>query len=191
MDDVSATRTRLRAARTRLAADPQRPRWDRQIAMRLVDHARQLHAHTLTAYYPLAHEPGGRALLSTATAAGLTVWLPHSLPGGRLSWSRYAGEDHLREGAFHIPVPTTPSVKNLEETGAELIVAPALAVTPTGVRFGQGGGYYDRLLASYHTLPSAVIVWSREIHEQLPVCAHDARCDTILTDGGEDVPAGG
>ena len=181
MDAVSATRRSLRAARTMLANHPDRPRWDREIAHRLVDHILSRDVTTVAAYSPLPGEPGGTALIPALTAAGITIWLPHSHPDGVLTWSRYAGDDQMTEGRFHIRVPTTPPVDTLTATGCELIVVPALAVTSDGVRLGQGGGYYDRLIAANPTLPTAVVVWAEEIHDQLPVFDHDARCDAIIT----------
>ena len=72
---------------------------------------------------------------------------------------------------------------------AEAIVAPALAVGTDGARLGQGGGWYDRVLA--HRLPQTPViamVFQDEVYDAvvrpLPVEPHDQRVDIIATPAG-------
>lgn len=71
------------------------------------------------------------------------------------------------------------------------LLLPALAADTSGVRLGQGGGYYDRFLASLRTtkngglpgVPAAAVVYDHEVLEphQLPHDALDQPVDYLLT----------
>lgn len=66
----------------------------------------------------------------------------------------------------------------------EVILVPALAVTPKGLRLGYGAGFYDRLLPRFS--PPAVtvaVVFSDEVLFELPCEAHDQACDLVVSDG--------
>ncbi len=65
----------------------------------------------------------------------------------------------------------------------EMILLPALAVTPKGLRLGYGAGFYDRLLAEFRPPAVAVtVVFSDEVLGELPYELHDQTCDLIITD---------
>ena len=66
---------------------------------------------------------------------------------------------------------------------------PGLAVDRSGHRLGQGGGYYDRTLAS---VPShadggpllVIVLFDDEVRDEVPYEPHDCRVDAALTPGG-------
>uniref|UniRef100_UPI00254153F1 5-formyltetrahydrofolate cyclo-ligase n=1 Tax=Actinotalea sp. C106 TaxID=2908644 RepID=UPI00254153F1 len=71
----------------------------------------------------------------------------------------------------------------------EAIVAPALAVDTGGGRLGQGGGWYDRVLA--HARPGATVVamvFPEEVYDAverpLPRQDHDRTVDIVATPTG-------
>jgi len=105
-------------------------------------------AKTVAAYWPLGTEPDTRALLEALVARGTEVLLPVLLPDRDLDWARYAGDPAglVDTGAGTLgPGGRTLGVEAV--LGAQVVVVPALAVTPMGVRLGRGGGSYDRVLA--------------------------------------------
>ena len=62
---------------------------------------------------------------------------------------------------------------------------PGLAGTPTGLRLGTGGGWYDRALA--HCGPQArigLLLHDGEVRDELPTDSWDRRVDVILTATG-------
>jgi 5-formyltetrahydrofolate cyclo-ligase len=65
----------------------------------------------------------------------------------------------------------------------EVVVAPGLAFDPHGGRIGQGGGHYDRLLA---TLPDATlrigVCFACQVVPQVPREAHDQPVDLVVTE---------
>ena len=67
---------------------------------------------------------------------------------------------------------------------AALIFVPALAADALGTRLGQGGGWYDRALATLDTPPPVVaVVFDHEFIEDrpLPRQRHDVPVDGVLT----------
>jgi 5-formyltetrahydrofolate cyclo-ligase len=64
------------------------------------------------------------------------------------------------------------------------MIVPALAITTDGVRLGQGGGYYDRVLSLVR--PDVPIIAMIYDHELLPAGAipheaHDVRVTHVCT----------
>lgn len=90
---------------------------------------------------------------------------------------------------FDIPQPA-PDVEAVHPNTLDVIVVPAVGFDRQGRRLGQGGGYYDRLLAE---LPRRIIrigwVFSVQMVEELPEEAHDRRVDVIVTEAGIVRPA--
>ena len=136
---------------------------------------------TVAAYLPLPDEPGGSYLIPYLNAKTAELWLPVCTSDHLLNFGHYHGEDSLHPGPFGLlePTPTHDSsvVKELDT-----IIIPALVLTPTGARLGQGAGFYDRTLAGCQR-PIIGLVYSWEIQE-FPAAAHDVRCTTIVTEKG-------
>jgi 5-formyltetrahydrofolate cyclo-ligase len=131
------------------------------------------------AYAPIGTEPGGGDL-PARLAECCTVLLPVLLPDGDLDWTRYDGTLHRSERG--LLEPDGPTLGRSGITRAELIVVPAVAVSPTGMRLGRGGGSYDRALA--RAAESAFVVallHDGELVDQVPYEPHDRPVDAVIT----------
>jgi 5-formyltetrahydrofolate cyclo-ligase len=144
----------------------------------------------LAAYASLPDEPGTDALRALLALSGVQVLLPVIREDGDLDWGWDA--DDLAPRAHGLAV-REPAVADLP-TGADglaagrcrVLLVPALAVDVRGYRLGQGGGFYDRLLAG---VPAAevggplrvAVVHDDEVLEQVPNEPHDRRMDAVLT----------
>lgn len=62
----------------------------------------------------------------------------------------------------------------------DLLLVPLVAVTPAGVRLGQGKGYYDRILAAVPARTIA-LAWDVQIADSLPSDPWDIPIDYIAT----------
>jgi 5-formyltetrahydrofolate cyclo-ligase len=135
-------------------------------------------------YRSLPHEPPTEALAAMLHGRGVQVIVPETLPDLDLDWRELLAD--VTEG---------PRLGLEGIAAAQLILAPALAVDPSGTRLGQGGGCYDRALTRRR--PDAVIVAilnDEEYAEQpLPHDAHDVRVNAVITpsDGLTPIPGSG
>ena len=126
-------------------------------------------------YRSLPHEPPTEALAAMLHRRGVQVIVPETLPDLDLEWRelRADGTEGPRLGLEGIDA-------------AQVILAPALAVDPSGTRLGQGGGCYDRALTRRR--PDAVIVAIVNDEEYggspLPRDEHDVSVSAVITPGG-------
>ncbi|WP_062007493.1 MULTISPECIES: 5-formyltetrahydrofolate cyclo-ligase [Arthrobacter] len=147
---------------------------------------------TICAYVSVGPEPSTALLLTTLSQAGDHVFVPVCRPGHQLSWvSWHPGVPMQRSTLAPVmePVGRRHAFAALGPVAALLL--PALAVDTSGVRLGQGGGYYDRFLASLQTtknaglpgVPAAAVVYDHEVlaPHQLPHDALDQPVDYLLT----------
>jgi len=108
----------------------------------------------ISAYIAAPGEPDVADLRSAVLEAGGVVLLPLPRADWSLDWVHDDG--HYRPyGRYPIEVPAGEVVGSgaagLLAHGVRTVLVPALAVDATGARLGQGGGYYDRLLAELAT----------------------------------------
>lgn len=65
----------------------------------------------------------------------------------------------------------------------DVVLVPALAVTPAGHRLGYGKGFYDVTLGDVcPPARSIVLAYSFQLLAELPLESHDYRCDMVVTD---------
>lgn len=160
-DSKADLRARIRAARSR-AVGPSGAAAADDGAAGLLETARAagllgtdgapgtMGAIAIAAYIAAPGEPEVAAIRAAVRAAGGVVLLPIPRADRTLDWAHDDG--HYRpEGRYPIEVPAGEVIASgaggLLAHGVRTLLVPALAVDGSGVRLGQGGGYYDRLLA--------------------------------------------
>lgn len=164
--DKTELRARLLAARAGLAPD------------RIAEARAQVCAHVLdgfdmarriAAFRPLRTEPGSLELLD-ALAARAAVLVPLLRADRDLDWT---------------PWPTGQPLGLDAIAGVDLVLAPALAVSRSGVRLGRGGGSYDRALARVRpNVPILALVYDDELVDELPYDDWDVRVTGAITPSG-------
>lgn len=142
----------------------------------------------VAAFLSTAAEPATGPLLEMLGHKGLRILLPVPLTRRRLGWALWSGqsEPHVR---LPVDVPTGPLLgegpQALLALSARILFLPALAVDRCGRRLGQGGGFYDQLLAE---LPATVlrvaVVFADEILAVVPADPHDQPVHAALTTRG-------
>jgi 5-formyltetrahydrofolate cyclo-ligase len=156
------------------------------------------------AYLGVGAEPPTLPLLTALVDAGHRVLLPVCEPDIELSWVYWtpqSGFVRSRYAPIQEPVGERHSTEVMR--GATAIFLPATAVDFSGNRIGQGGGYYDKFLASLAAmssasgeasdeasdvaeLPTAAVVYDTEVLPagSIPAESFDRKVDTALTPGG-------
>lgn len=182
---VEATKAALREVhlrRRRERPDAERAAAAAAVAATLV--RRLAGTRTLAAYVPEACEPGAGRLPDAYTQLGARVLLPVvPADGMELTWAVDTGR--LAPGRYGLLEPVGPRLGATALGAADVVVVPALAVDPTGVRLGRGKGYYDRALV--HAKPTAVlvaVVFDDELVDRLPAEPHDRRVGAVVTPSG-------
>ena len=69
----------------------------------------------------------------------------------------------------------------LTPKNVNLAIIPAVGFDVHGNRLGRGGGFYDRLLSKLKC-PKIGVCFDLQIVDSLPVEAHDAKVDLIVTE---------
>jgi 5-formyltetrahydrofolate cyclo-ligase len=76
-----------------------------------------------------------------------------------------------------------PDAETAQRGDVDVILVPALAVTPAGARLGYGAGFYDATLPDLRPPALALIVaFSFQVVGELPLFEHDVSCDGVVTD---------
>lgn len=186
-DAKSAMRTRLLAHRQRLG-DAERAAAARQVQAGLSALVRRLRPRRMTAYLPIATEPGGADLptvLHAALPEGAELLLPVLRADLDLDWAPWTGPDDLAAAGRGMREPTAPPLGRAALATADLVVLPALAVDRRGVRLGRGGGSYDRALARVPATTLTVVpLHDGELVNALPAEPHDRPVHAVVTPTG-------
>lgn len=137
---------------------------------------------TVTAFEPMRTEPPVDGLTSALLGAGVRVLVPITLARPDLDWADLSDPDRRPLGEAVL-------------AEVDLFFIPALAISRTGVRLGQGGGYYDTTLPRARALsggaPVVVVLHDHEVVEAVPADAHDAVVDAVLRPSSGVMPISG
>lgn len=146
---------------------------------------------TVTAFLSYGAEPPTGRLLGALHARGYRVLVPICEPERRLSWAVwYPGVQMARCAVAPIDEPVGKRFDSSVMTHIDAVLVPAQAVDVAGNRLGQGGGYYDRFIASLDAFESRpallAVVYEHELMAtgSFPVAAFDRRVDTVFTPAG-------
>ncbi len=86
----------------------------------------------------------------------------------------------LKMDVFDILAPT--STTEVVPMKGDLIIVPAVATDKAGNRLGQGGGFYDKYLASLPESVSTLVVLPRfAVVEKVPTEKHDQPVDRVIS----------
>lgn len=145
----------------------------RRIADHLLAAPEVRRAATVAAYVSIGTEPGTGLLLHALADAGRRVVLPVLLPDGDLDWGTYRGDASLAPARMGLLEPVDRLGVDAIAT-ADVVLVPGLAVSPTGLRIGRGGGSYDRALARVPLGTfTCVLLHDEEIGVDVPAEPHD------------------
>jgi 5-formyltetrahydrofolate cyclo-ligase len=173
-------RQRLASLRQPYSAED-RARADQAI-LRHVDSEQLLDAGNTAVYWPLPGEFDSRPILERVLNKGGTAAVPVIVArDAPLEFWRWDRQTEMRaRGPWNIPAPAERRVVN-----PSTIVVPLLGFDGSGHRLGNGGGYFDRTLASLVPRPFTIgIGYECGRLETIYPQAHDVPLDVIVTEAG-------
>ena len=190
-----AERTRLRAARRAIRPE-ERERQSRAavehlwawLGPRVRARVAAGDAPVVGTVLSMPSEPDTAGLRRRLIDAGADVFVPVIEPERRLSWVRWRPDAPTRRARLapvEEPIGPRHGLDILADAAA--LVMPGLAVTDDGARLGQGGGYYDRVLAALPpSVPTVAVLFEDELLPagSLPLEPTDRPVDAVATAAG-------
>ena len=125
-------------------------------------------ATNIASYVSYGDEPSTKELNSALLQNGKNLFLPRVI-GEELEWAQWTGESSEMAPSKlskKILEPTTASLSDLSQI--QVIIVPALRIDRTGIRLGQGGGFFDRALSKLQAWSIALIYPDEISSEDLP-----------------------
>jgi 5-formyltetrahydrofolate cyclo-ligase len=175
-----ALRAELRERRQNLTAS-ERDKATIGITNNLIALVTGLSASSVACYLSAPNEPNTRPFLNWALANDVRVLFPISREDGLLDWT--VGESGSEvEGLFGMPEPVGEPLGPIAINDVDLILVPAAAVSPDGMRMGWGRGFFDKTLGSMEKCPPVyAIVFDNELQDDVPHEKHDQRVNGVVT----------
>lgn len=141
---------------------------------------------TVCAHVPVGSEPGSVEMLDMLLRRSGRVLLPVARTGADhtplpLRWGEYR-PGTLTGGPWGLLEPPEPWLPASALAEAGLVLVPALAVDPSGVRLGRGQGFYDRSLGARNPHARLIaVIRDVELVDALPAEPHDVPMTHALT----------
>ena len=162
------------------------------VARRLEEFPAMAEARRVAAYRAVRGEIPLDGLLDGERREVFTV---PRVVGDDLEFVAWCEGQSFARGSFGIPEPVDGEVVAFADHGAVLV--PLTAFDGRGHRLGQGGGFYDRALASLPSGAGAVrpvaigVAYSFQQVDRVPQDRWDVPLDAVATDAGIVIAGGG
>ena len=177
--DAKATlRSQLRRAR-RALSESERQSAHNGIVRRLLAVLSAAQPPALASYIAMADEVDLSELHHWWWSHGHPLWLPKVSGPSQLTWHPVTANDQLQTGAYGIREPDPAQVPAAFLPATATVLVPGVGFTEKGERLGQGGGFYDRLLAT-HTGPTIGVAYLCQLVDTIPTGPWDRPMTRVI-----------
>jgi 5-formyltetrahydrofolate cyclo-ligase len=180
-----ALRVEMRRQRLALGA-PYREFAARQLAQAALASGKFQTGMAVGGYWACGTELDLAPTLRLLMARGVMVYLP-KIDGATLVFLRFTEQAALTTGPHGLLQPPD-NAEPIALSKLDVALIPLLAVDARGYRLGQGGGYYDRALASVASAPARPHAWGVAFDSQrvarVPTETFDEPLDAVLAGDG-------
>ena len=135
---------------------------------------------TVLAYMPMKSELDILPAVAMLKSRGVRVAFPLCIENGGLRLFIPAEENGFVTGAYGIMEPDVSSALEIFPRDLTAVLLPAVGFDRSFARLGQGGGYYDRLLARTSCFTVAV-GFDCQLVGRVPTEPTDMRVDAVVT----------
>jgi 5-formyltetrahydrofolate cyclo-ligase len=135
-------------------------------------------ATTIASYISYDFEPSTIEIHEAFLRSGKVLILPR-INGDQLEWVRWDGDPANLVTKKKISEPIGEALSDLSQI--QVVIVPALRIDQSGIRLGQGGGYYDRALIHLKAWKIGLVYAGELSSEVLPHEPHDVPLDAAAT----------
>lgn len=175
----SMLRKRIREQRRSLS-DEERALSAKAVAERIEALEGLKGARFVLAYMPMKYELDILPAVERLKARGITPVFPLCTQNNGLRLLIPAEKNGFITGAYGIMEPDESRAREIAADELDAIILPAIGFDAAGRRLGQGGGYYDRLLARCSCLTIAA-GFDCQLIPEVPVEETDKTVDIVVT----------
>ena len=145
----------------------------------IANHPRFIEAQCIALFVSMHDEVSTDIALQEWRDMGKQIVVPR-IEGDIMRFYDYDPE-HMTTGAFGITEPT--STVEILPDAIDLMIVPARAFTPEGVRMGRGGGFYDKYMSQPAFRAYKIgIAFDCQIFDSLPHDTHDIAVDCVVSE---------
>ena len=162
-----------------LVSENQLQACSRMIFRQLVDIPVFAEASTVFCYVSARNEIDTWEILKHVLDQGKELSVPLCLGNGIMEARIIHRLDELHPGRYGIMEP--PVYSPVQEK-PDICIMPCVACTRSGIRLGQGGGYYDRYLAAHRSMATMMICGTWQLCSTIPAEETDCRAEMIVTE---------
>lgn len=136
---------------------------------------------TIGLYQATAHEAPAAGYAKFFHERGHAIALPRfahrEAPMEFAAWTDPWDDSDCEVGPFGLLQPDAEAPTLVPE----IVFVPLVAFTDRGERLGQGGGHYDRWLATYPDTTAIGLAWDVQRVDEVPVEPHDRQLAAVVT----------
>lgn len=179
MESKEQLRKEFRRARKGLS-EADHARLSAAACQRVMDSRIWQQADRVLVYAPLGAELNVWSLAETAWKTGKTVVFPKCCENPRtLAFFAVQSRAALRNGAWNILEPDENVCAAVDASAIDLAIVPVVGMDQRGIRLGNGGGYYDRVMKKFSC--AVLIGFDEQLCECLPREPHDMTAHWLAT----------